>query len=161
MSSCHCSSIKATDPVSIAASSPQYAEDSFYNHRALLFVYKGLLYPLKKKIKKSGPELCSQLLLIVAGDSHMPEHQEHFKTSPSSADGRPPWRNVFTAQHTFSLLGERAHAATGLACLGRRNRFEHTVLSAAFICIVLSASAGPHPGSKRTKDNNALSSLFF
>lgn len=89
----------------------------------------------------------------------MPEHQEHFKTSLSSADGRPPWHNVFTTQHTFSLLGERARAATGLA--QRRNRFEHTVLSAAFICVVSSASAGPHPGSSRTKDNNALSLLCF
>lgn len=32
------------------------------------------------------------------------------------------------------------------------------MLSAAFICIVLSASAGPLPGSRRRKDNNALSS---
>lgn len=118
------------------------------------FAYKDLFSP-----QKISPEFCSQLLLIVAGDSHMPEHQEHFKTPPSSADGRSPWLIYNTAHVT--LWGECAHAAAGLACSGRRDRFEHTMLSAAFICIVLSASAGPLPVSRRRKDNNALSPLYF
>lgn len=54
------------------------------------------------------PEMCSQLLLIVAGDSHMPEHREHLKTLLSSADGRPPWSNVFT-KHCSLPCGSNVH----------------------------------------------------
>lgn len=91
----------------------------------------------------------------------MPKHREHLKTPPSSADGRPPCRNVFTTRRTLPRRVEPACADAGLVCSGRRNRFEHTVLSAAFICIVLPASAGPLPGSRRRKDSDVLSSPFF
>lgn len=103
--------------------------------------------------KTSGPELCSQLLLIVAGDPHMPEHQEPFNTPLSSADGRPP---VASCSYNTAHVTLRARAAAGLAFSGRRN-----MLSAAFICIASSARAGPLPGSRRRKDNNALSSPYF
>lgn len=104
--------------------------------------------------KMSGPELCSQLLLIVAADPHMPEHQEPFNTPLSSADGRPP--AAASCSYNTAHVTLRARAAAGLAFSGRRN-----MLSAAFICIVLSARAGPPPGSRRRKDNNALSSPYF
>lgn len=39
--------IEAPDPVSIAPSSSQYAEDSLYNHRVLLFAYKDPPTPQK------------------------------------------------------------------------------------------------------------------
>lgn len=38
----------------------------------------------------------------------MPEHQDRFKTPLSSADGCPPWRNIFTAQYTLPC-GVNAH----------------------------------------------------
>lgn len=38
----------------------------------------------------------------------MPEHRGRFNTPLSSADGRPPWRNVFTTQHTLPC-GVNAH----------------------------------------------------
>lgn len=142
---CHCSSNKATDPIFIALSSSQYAKD-----------YSELFYEDLFSPEKSGPELRSQLLLIVAGDPHMSEHQEPFSTPLSSADGRPPMASCFYNTAHVTLRGERARAAASLACSGRRN-----MLSAAFICIVLSASAGPLPGSRRRKDNNALSSPYF
>lgn len=86
----------------------------------------------------------------------MPEHQEGFNTPLSSADGRPPMASCFYNTAHVTFRGERARAAASLARSGRRS-----MLSAAFICIVLSASAGSLPGSRRRKDNNALSSPYF
>lgn len=48
-SNCHCSSIKAADPVSPALSSSQYAKDNLSSLRAVLFAYKDSLAPPKKK----------------------------------------------------------------------------------------------------------------
>lgn len=148
----NCSSNKATDPISIPLSSSQYTKDYLYSHSELFHLHIKTYSPPKK----SGPELCSQLLLIVAGDSHMPEHQEGFNTPLSSADGRPPMASCFYNTAHVTFRGERARAAASLAHSGRRS-----MLSAAFICIVLSASAGSLPGSRRRKDNNALSSPYF
>lgn len=58
--------------------------------------------------------MCSQLLLIVAGDSHMLKHREHLKTPPSSADGRPPCRNVFTTRCALPCRVEPACADAGV-----------------------------------------------
>lgn len=138
--SCYCSSVKASDPISPAPSFSPHTEDTLYTHRAALFAYKDLFS------LKSGPELCSQLLLIVAGDSHMPEHREHLKASPSSADGRPPWRNVFTAQRVLPCwLSAHVQPLVRLAQGGE------TGLNTPCYRLRLSASAEPLPGSRGRK----------
>lgn len=72
--------------------------------RAVLFVREDFFYPPRY-------EPCSQLLLIVAGGSHMPKHPDGFNAPLSSADGRLP-RLMFLQPRG----SERARAAASLAC---------------------------------------------
>lgn len=66
--------------------------------------------------------MCSQLLLIVAGDSHMPKHREHLKTPPSSADGRPPCRNVFTTRRALPRRVEPCARRRRIGVLGEEKQ---------------------------------------
>lgn len=66
----------------------------------------------------------------------MPEHQEHLKTLLSSADGRPPRRNVFTAPlpHPPTLL-------VGRTCSSRFGTLEEGETGLNIPCYRLHLSA--------------------
>lgn len=109
-------------------------KDYLYSHSELFCLNIKTYSPPPQK--KTGSELCSQLLLIVAGGSHMPEHQERFNSPLSSAD--------------LALPGA---ANTHVQPLAEKNVIGYIYLHCH--------SAGPLPGSRRRKDNNALSSPYF
>lgn len=155
-SNCHCSSIKAADPVSPALSSSQYAKDNLSSLRAVLFAYKDSLAAKEKKnlALKCAVNYCLLLQEIHICPSIRNVSRLHHRQQMGVHHG------VMYLQHSARYLAGRVCSRWFFACSGRRNRFEHTVLSAAFICTV-SASAGPLPGSRRRKDSNALSSPYF
>lgn len=155
-SNCHCSSIKATDPVSTAFSSSLYARNNCYS-QSFFCLHIKTHTPQRNLAQKCAVNYCLLLREIricrsIGNISRLRRRQQ-----------MGVHRAVMYLQHGARYLAglNPARADAGSACSGRRNRFEHTVLSAAFICIVLPASAGPLPGSRRRKDSDALSSPFF
>lgn len=127
------SSIKGLDPISslFPPLSSLHAKDYLNRRSDLPYLH----IKISSHTQNIGSVFHSKVLLIVAGDSHMPSIKQVGISHQQM--GMAPYLQPSAGN---CVGGTRSK----VTLLQRRNRFEHTVLSAAFICIALSASGAGH-----------------
>lgn len=154
-SNCHCSSIKATDPVSTAFSSSLYARNNSYSQSFFCLLIKTHT-PQRNLAQKCAVNYCLLLREIricrsIGNISRLHRRQQmgvHHAVMYLQHGARYLAGLNLRAQ-TLDWCARGGETGLNIPCYRLR-------LSA-----VLPASAGPLPGSRRRKDSDALSSPFF